>query len=456
MKRLIIFSILFFISQWAFSQALYEFDYSFDIKNIKEEYKAFFVRNDDGTGFVRVRFTNPETKQIDLVEMQIEEHFDVDKNGDTDSTVLVIETYKPQIINGNKLDGYSPDYFWFKKFEKDGFFEPWVVVSPDVNEIHEGTINKVRLLEQADLTQELVLQYFNADEPFYINLFEASIRTPKRPVNAAPGDGGSPSGVMSATTAKLFMILVANTNDPSIGSTCDIDKNATLKTFQQIAEYLEIPFVPNLIYGPQYNKKNVETAINGLKPSSNDIVVFYYTGHGYANDNDGYTFPYLDLRTKDFQPMSKEFAMNMQDIFKQIKGKGARLNLVLSDCCNADPNLTNNISAGMASLRSSSIGWSLENCQNLFLKQPNTSILMTAAQKGEVSAGNNVYGGFFTFNFRESLEKKLGLFSQFVSWKDLLDAAKSQTIKKANNTTCPNISGDGFSSCKQNPVFILE
>jgi hypothetical protein len=250
--------------------------------------------------------------------------------------------------------------------------------------------------------------------------------------------------------------LIANTEDPSIGSTCVIDKDATLKTFGEIAEYMKIPFEPTVIYGKKYNKQNVENAINALNPGNNDIVIFYYTGHGFSDMKDAYTFPYLDLRTKDFESIGGENAMNMQDIYQKIKSKGARLNLVLSDCCNSDPNLTNNISSGMASLRSSSLGWSMQNCQELFLNQRPTSILMTAASKGEVSAGNNAYGGFFTFNFRESLQKNLGLFGQFVTWEQLLKNAKTQTITKANNTMCPNINGVGFSQCRQNPVFVLE
>jgi hypothetical protein len=171
---------------------------------------------------------------------------------------------------------------------------------------------------------------------------------------------------------------------------------------------------------------------------------------------DGNTFPYIDLRTKDFESIGGVNAMNMQDIYRTIKLKGARLNLVLSDCCNSDPNLANSISTGVASLRSSSLGWSMQNCQELFLNQRPTSILMTAAAKGEVSGGNNAYGGFFTFNFRESLQKNLGLFGQFVTWEQLLKTAKTQTITKANNTLCPNLNSVGFSQCKQNPVFVME
>jgi hypothetical protein len=42
----------------------------------------------------------------------------------------------------------------------------------------------------------------------------------------------------------------------------------------------------------------------------------------------------------------------------------------------------------------------LKNCRALFMNDKPLSVLMTAASKGELSAGNST-GGIFTFNFRE-------------------------------------------------------
>ncbi len=446
MNRLLILSIFLLAGRLAGAQSIYEFEYYFDEKGGRDDYKAFFVRNEDGTGFIRVRFVNPENKQYDVVQMDMQEAYDTLDNGNIDSSVLVIVTQNPVFVSGDPTKGYDPDHFLFKK-TADGFFEPWAVVSFDEKEEGQvGVLSSVKLLEAPDLTQQLVSQYFSEDDPFYKNLFAPAV------VRSAPGAEarGLPMG------SKLYLILVANTNDASIGTTCVIDKDLTYKLFQQIAEYLEMSFTPQVIFGKYFSKVNVDNAINSLRPSPNDVVVFYYTGHGYSNPNDGFTFPYMDLRTKDFQPLSPAYSINMQDVYNKIKEKGARLNLILSDCCNSDPNLTSTTITGVASLRSSSLGWSLQNCQTLFLSPKRTSILMTAASKGELSAGNNSNGGFFTFNFRESLEKRMGLFSQFASWKDLVASAKQQTITKANNTMCPNVRGDGFSKCKQTPTFVIE
>ena len=82
------------------------------------------------------------------------------------------------------------------------------------------------------------------------------------------------------------------------------------------------------------------------------------------------------------------------------------------------------------------------------------SILMTAASKGELSAGNST-GGIFTFNLRESLEKFIGPFYFNVSWNSLLTAAQTQTINKAKHTWCKQ-EDNSRKICIQNPTFKME
>jgi hypothetical protein len=85
------------------------------------------------------------------------------------------------------------------------------------------------------------------------------------------------------------------------------------------------------------------------------------------------------------------------------------------------------------------------------------SILMTAAQKGELSAGNSQDGGFFTFNFRQSLEKNIGIADKGKgpTWNDIATIARMQTIARANRTKC-RMPDESLKICVQNPVFRME
>lgn len=421
------------------AQTIYQVFYHFDIAGGQEDYKAFIYRNDDGTGFMRIRFTDLKTRTDNIVEASMQESFGTDERGEEDTNYLVFAGIDPKLIAGQVL--YPPDNFVFQ-LGQEGYYEPSFVYSfhADSTEFR-GELDSVFLLNQQDLDKELVLQYFTEQDEFYTNLFEASTR----------GLTAKEKGT------RLLMMVVANTNDKTIGKTCAVDKESMYKTFSELAEFLEIGFVPTVITGDDFSKANVDKALNALRPTEQDIVVFYYSGHGFSDRNDAYSFPYLDLRDKSFQAFGGQYTLNMEAIYKKIKLKGGRLNLVLSDCCNNDPTQTSNISQETPSTRTSSIGWNKDKCLALFMNPARISILMTAARKGELSAGNTQDGGFFSFNFRQSLEKSIGLVNKDkeVSWTTILNNARTQTVERANRTLC-RMPDESLQRCVQNPVFKLE
>ncbi|MEP6596965.1 MAG: caspase family protein [Ginsengibacter sp.] len=424
------------------AQSLYNFKFNYlDDNGNKEYYNAFMVRYDDGTGFIRASYIDSATGEKYLVNMDMEESYEVnDMAGAADSSILYFEGIDPKVIMGDTTYGYDPDIFVFQNQENSEYYEPLKVLSvSDDGSMVEGEFTESKLLTQEDLTEEFVLQFFSEDEEFYQNLFNTTVRTL----------------TSEEKQAKLHLLIVANTKDVDIGSTCVLDKDRTLKTFSDLADLLSIKLDAKTIFGDDYNKKNVEDAVASLNPSPRDIVVFYYSGHGFSM-NDGHQFPYMELRAKSFQSL-KDNSLNIEDIYNIIAKKGARVNLVISDCCNADPNAGTAISGDFAQTRSSSIEWSLQNCQQLFIPPQRVSILMTAAQKGELSAGNNNFGGFFTYNFRASLVNFLSPVHQFtgVSWDNLIEEAKAQTIAKADHTWCSMPDG-GKAKCVQHPAYVIQ
>jgi hypothetical protein len=424
----------------AYSQSLYKFKYEFQEEHGMQGYEAFLTRFDDGTGFIRVKFFDNVDKKSYLVNMEMEESYDADeKKGTIDSSRLYFTGFNPTIITGDPSMKYSPDIFVFKKSETDGYYEPLEVISPDDDSSEDvGNFLEAKLLEENDLTEEFVLQFFTKNDEFYKNLFRATVRT--LPADRPP--------------VQLHLLIVANTEDENIGSTCVKDKDRTLKTFTDLADFLKFKLDVKTVFGKDYNKKNVEAAIQSIQAGPNDVVVFYYTGHGFSNPNDNYQYPHVELRAKSYEKLEGN-SLSMEEIYNTIKRKGANLNIVMSDCCNSDPNASNIVSGDMAPTRSSSIGWSYDNCLKLFMPTKPVSILVTAASKGEMSAGNINFGGFFTYNFRSSLESSFGPFYLLPTWQNILEEAKKETIKKAEHTLCVSPSGP-TAKCKQTPVFKIE
>ncbi len=418
------------------AQSLFELKYHFDTKEGREDYKALLLRNDDGTGLIRVAFYDPETKKNNLYEMEMVETYGEENGKEDPNTLIYVGLDNPKAILGNA--GYDPDHFVFTYNAKTGYYEPDFVLSIDEKDKESvGVLDDVRLLQDEDMTKEFLLQYYTMNDEAFRNFFdEAETR----------------SLTVEERRAQLHLVVVANTNDKSIGSSCEVDKNATYNTFKDVAEYLGIGFKPTLISGADFSKKNVDNALNGLNPGPADIVIFYYSGHGFNDMNNPAQYPFLDLRDKSYQQYGGEYTINIETVYKNIVAKNGRLNLVISDCCNSDPSKTNNISSDGPTTRTSSIGWNMMNCKSLFMNPKPFSFLITAAAKGELSAGNSNKGGIFTFNFRESLEKFLGPFYNNATWTDLVTSATKQTIATAKHTACRQ-ADNSFRSCVQNPVY---
>ena len=431
-------SVVFFTFS-SYSQSVFHLKYRFTNIDDTVTHNAFLVRFDDGTGFYRVRVFDEVSRQDIIVEMEMEEHYAVEKDGYVDSTKLYFKGSNPKIIVGDKSIQYLPERFWFKLNPETGIYEPWGVTSPEENFVAQGKfLEDPDLIEIKDLTKEFVSQFFTQEDGFYDNLFETTTR-----------------GLTSTEKAtKLYLVAVANTEDDDIGTSCLKDQTRNIKTFSFLAEYLGIQIITKAIAGANYSKATVENTINSLNPSANDIVVFCYSGHGFTIPSENQKFPNLDLRPKPSDSYLA-FYKNVEDIFLAIKKKGARFNLVISDCCNNDPTSSNTVGSDIAQTRSSGLGWSMENCRKLFMNEKPMSILMTSAEVGEKASGNTNFGGFFSYYFKVAMENYFSQFKTNVTWDDVLQDAKKQTISKAELTYCdkPYIPQN---ICKQHPFYKIQ
>jgi len=439
MRAKIFFIFLFVAASAAsYAQSVYYFKYHYTNIEDTTTYHAFLVSFDDGTGFYRVRYYDEESKQDAIVEMDMKEEVAV-INGVEDVTKIYFKGFNPEIITGDKSIKYYPERFWFQLDAGTGLYEPWAVTSPDEGGVAQGVfLEKPDLIEPKDLTKEFVSYFFLETDDFYENSFTATTRslTPEE------------------KKTQLHLIIVANTEDTEVGPSSTIDKNRNLKTFKDVSDFLGIGFAPVTIYGDDFSKQKVDNAIQALKPGPKDIVIFYYTGHGFNNLQKNSTYPDIALSNKGYEDNMAN-SLSIEEVYNRIKMKGARFNLVISDCCNTDANAKTQVSGDLVTKRSSGLGWNLGNCKALFLNEKPMSILMTAATKGEESAGNIVYGGFFTHHFRTALTDYFGPFHQNVTWDVILNEAKKQTIERANGTRCSK-PGEPEKRCNQHPFYRIQ
>ena len=142
--------------------------------------------------------------------------------------------------------------------------------------------------------------------------------------------------------------------------------------------------------------ENCKKAVNNLSCAPEDIVVFYYIGHGgrpEKEDVNAHPFPQMFLaQNSDSRLIPLEWVHNT------LKSKGARLTITIGMCCNVkDPNMTiknapsfhTTVNYGNAFVASTGV----HAIQELFLENTG-DLIATSASPSESSWGAVGFGDF--------------------------------------------------------------
>ncbi|MEQ1676029.1 MAG: caspase family protein [Chitinophagaceae bacterium] len=420
-------------------QTVYHLKYKSPLAGDTTTCSAYFISSGNGSGLVRLK----KDGATDIAEMEVLEQFVTDKDGLPDTTLVFYEPLNIKNVNTRNKKVPAPVTFWFKMTAAN-LYEPWAVTEKTSVPVPvSGNFLAADLLKNEDLTRNkpLVLSYFDTATYYYKNLF----------VKNSGNKGGT--GVDPKKT-RMFLLVVASTRDSSLMPNCLIDARRVVDMFTDIAENeLGIGLFVDSVYGSRYNKAAVETAIARLKPGSNDIVVFYYSGHGFTQKKRvDKQFPFLDLRdpNKRPRPEASTQTLNIQDIYTSIVSKKARLNLVISDCCNDTIEAKKPKSIVPPPITKGPVKYSLANMNALFLAKMPMSYLVTAASRDERAIITPRYSSYFTYFFIESLRAFLSPVKGNPSWLQVMEDAKKQTTLFAGKVPCPN-----GRKCVQNPKMLV-
>lgn len=210
----------------------------------------------------------------------------------------------------------------------------------------------------------------------------------------------------NSLAANFHAIIVADTNDSTIGNSVIIDKRKINTLTRNIARNTGLILKQQNIYAYNFNYNTVTRSLNNLSVRADDVVMFYYSGH---SSNAGGKWPALNLKGR---------SLKLHNVIYNLKAKKPRLLLVIADSCN---NLTSRGSSLNSFMRRSIQTPKRHNYEKLFLKHKGT-IIMGAATPGEYAWGNGQHGGFFTYQFLESLNKEL--VSSAPNWNQLVKRAE--------------------------------
>lgn len=238
---------------------------------------------------------------------------------------------------------------------------------------------------------------------------------------------------LSIKAQTMHAIIVANTFDYSIGSACATDYNIVYSEIKNIAQILH--YNDNLVAFQDYDfsKENVETAIEKMQCANNDVIFFYYSGHGARAVNDNSKWPQMSFNSNN--KIDNRNYVPLLKVFKQLKNKQPRLLIVIADCCNSVSNkvLPKNVMKGQTTVSDDEAP---ERVYKSLYNDLSGTILVSSSKPGEPSIALTDQNSLFTVKFFEAMADALNGKIK-CDWETLLSESGKRT--------------SDFSDSKQNP-----
>ena len=187
-------------------------------------------------------------------------------------------------------------------------------------------------------------------------------------------------------------------------------------------------------YGTEMNPYNCKRAVENLKCSPGDIVVFYYIGHGTHGTNEKNPYPQMLLGTVD-----DKLFIPVQWVHDQLKSKGAALTVTIGMCCNVHQGATAkdgpmfSVNYGNAYLTDTE----LSAIQHLFLESRGDIILSSASPGQSSVACSSPWGPIDMFSACLIDNFETGASEGELSWTTLLSDVKDMINTISEGTQTP-------------------
>lgn len=237
----------------------------------------------------------------------------------------------------------------------------------------------------------------------------------------------------------IHAIIACNTIDNSIGVGMTSDMRNMRNAIQIIVSTLDCEYEEQVFDGPVCTKENVTNYINNMVVERNDVIIFFYGGHGtHAMNNANDPWPQMCMNTN-----IESLFMPVASLDKLISAKQPKLSIIITNCCNKEQ-----AGVSVKPLYAQSAGPTMQSDYNsavfkkLFLDSKG-KVMMTSSKLGQYSwCGPN--GGLFT-NYLLDVLDAVGMNKLNADWETICEATHDKTL------ACNSLPG----GAKQEPYYIV-
>lgn len=218
-----------------------------------------------------------------------------------------------------------------------------------------------------------------------------------------------------------------NPNDTGIGPSVTVDFQRMSVEMTTIAKSIGYELKKYYYYDTpdRFNRNSLENVLTNLSCSPNDIVFFFYSGHGGRAVNETTIFPEMVLKVP-YGPANISQLYPLYDVYTRLKSKSPRLVIVMGDMCNSI--IKGYYRENEAAKKSTTLSKGVcDVYQNLFLNVKG-GLIVASSEPGKTSGCHIIQengkwyhaGGYLTFGFLGMLQYCVSQ-EKDVSWNVLLD-----------------------------------
>lgn len=192
----------------------------------------------------------------------------------------------------------------------------------------------------------------------------------------------------------LHCLFFAANEDKQIGKGVQVSLQKLRQQMGTVAEQTQLQYQEQVFINSNFSLAALDNALGSLNTSTQDVVLFYFIGHGVQSENS----PYPDLV---FLPSFRKNEVatntrNLQDIYGSLSdNQNARLMIIVGEACN---DRYSPVGAMGADIEAEDKEPRAEQFRNLFLQEEGSYIL-ASSKPGQKSYMHREKGGLFTQAF---------------------------------------------------------